>query len=138
MSCALSTGINNLRSAAGIVSNAQTVANHYVVPYTNPQSIQWDADTETFMDVRCPSDSDVPCATSADCERFGCCEQEWTMFDIADPRWGSWSLCWPHTLENQSGWEHGRMGSLPCPNMSMSNPYRKVLTLSRFACCASR
>eukprot|EP01045_Picozoa_sp_COSAG04_P039479 COSAG04_NODE_11091_length_731_cov_1.227848_1_plen_49_part_00 len=47
MSCALSTGINNLRSAAGIVSNAQTVANHYVVPYTNPQSIQWDADTET-------------------------------------------------------------------------------------------
>ena len=53
MSCALSTGINNLRSAAGIVSNAQTVANHYVVPYTNPQSIQWDADTETFMDARC-------------------------------------------------------------------------------------
>ena len=64
MSCALSTGINNLRSAAGIVSNAQTVANHYVVPYTNPQSIQWDADTETFMDVRCPSDSDIPCLGS--------------------------------------------------------------------------
>ena len=50
------------------------------------------------------------------------------MFDIADPRWGSWSLCWPHTLENQSGWEHGRMGSLPCPNMSMSNPYHQWLS----------
>jgi len=36
---------------------------------------------------------------------------EWTEFDIADPRYGTWALCWP---DNQ----HERYGTLPCPNMT--------------------
>ena len=36
---------------------------------------------------------------------------EWTEFDIADPRYDTWALCWP---DNQ----HERYGTLPCPNMT--------------------
>jgi len=36
---------------------------------------------------------------------------EWTEFDIADPRYDTWALCWP---DNQ----HDRYGTLPCPNMT--------------------
>ena len=58
MTCELSTGIGNLNAGAGVMGSAFKTANDYIVPYTNPQSIVWDEDTENFMD-------------------------EWTMFDIA-------------------------------------------------------
>ena len=41
---------------------AATSSHYHVYPYTNPQSILWDEDTEQFMD-------------------------EWTAYDLADPRW---------------------------------------------------
>ena len=37
---------------------------------------------------------------------------EWTEFDIADPRYDTWALCWPDS-------EHGRFGHNPCPNMTL-------------------
>ena len=38
---------------------------------------------------------------------------EWTEMDVADPRWGTWALCWPNS-------EWGRFGELPCPNMTLN------------------
>ena len=37
-----------------------------------------------------------------------------TEFDIADPRYNTWALCWPDN-------EHERYGTLPCPNMTLRN-----------------
>ena len=54
--------------------------NVLVIPYTNAQGLVWDFDAQQFLD-------------------------EWSMFDIADPRWATWNRCW----------KDGRFG-LPCPN----------------------
>lgn len=62
-----------------------------MVPYTNPQSVIWDEATENFMD-------------------------EWTEFDVADPRYGTWNRCWPN--ENPVGPNESRFGKLPCPNVT--------------------
>lgn len=45
-----------------------------------------------------------------------CSMDEWTEFDVADPRYGTWDRCWP--IENPVGPNEGRFGKLPCPNVT--------------------
>eukprot|EP01048_Picozoa_sp_COSAG05_P028012 COSAG05_NODE_8464_length_701_cov_1.546512_1_plen_214_part_10 len=67
--------------------------NRYVVPYSNPQSLIWDVESENFMD-------------------------EWTEYDVADPRYGTWNRCWPIGNPQKPG--ESRFGKLPCPNKTYS------------------
>ena len=84
--CQMATRISDLRFTNGQLGSH--LSHNYITPYTNPQSAVWDEDMENFMD-------------------------EWTSYDIADPRWGTWDRCWPSS-------QNGRMGELPCPNTTYS------------------
>ena len=37
---------------------------------------------------------------------------EWTMYDVADPRNGTWNRCWGANPDGSGG----RYGRMPCPN----------------------